>query len=121
MGVLFLCIYKSLFYPKIPVNFAYEYETIFSFNTITPFLSGCANREDPEILKPFLDEHVKKFTTDAGQVTINNFKVTGSKNIETAIEGTPATITSTAFTCDSASKKIHTGSVAQHIHSSLIL
>jgi hypothetical protein len=63
-------------------------------------LSGCANREDPEVLKPFLEEQVKKFITDeTGQVSINNFQVTGSKDNETAIDGTPASVTATAFTC----------------------
>ncbi len=65
------------------------------------FLSGCANREDPAFLKPFLEEQVKKFITDeTGQVSINNFQVTGSKESETAIEGTPATVSAKAFTCD---------------------
>ena len=64
-------------------------------------LSGCANREDPAFLKTFLEEQVKKFITDeTGQVSINNFQVTGSKESETAIEGTPATVSAKAFTCD---------------------
>ncbi len=65
------------------------------------FLSGCANREDPAFLKPFLEEQVKKFITDeTGQVSINNFQVSGSKDYETAVDGTPASVTAAAFTCD---------------------
>ena len=63
--------------------------------------SGCANREDPAFLKPFLEAQVKKFITDeTGQVSINNFQVTGSRDYGTAVDGTPATVTATAFTCE---------------------
>jgi hypothetical protein len=65
------------------------------------FLSGCANRQDPAFLKPFLEEQVKKFITDeTGQVSINNFQVKGSRDYGTAVDGTPATVTATAFTCE---------------------
>jgi hypothetical protein len=64
-------------------------------------LSGCDMKRDPAVLQPILEDAIKNHTTvETGLVTVNNFKVTGSEDSEKAIEGSWATVTATAFTCD---------------------
>jgi hypothetical protein len=76
-------------------------KTFFLFIIFLLLLSGCDMKRDPAVLKPILEDAVKSHATDeTGQVSIDNFQVTGSVDSEKAIEGTWATITATAFTCD---------------------
>jgi hypothetical protein len=76
-------------------------KTFFLFIIFLLLLSGCDMKRDPAVLQPLLEDAVKNHTTEeAGRVSIDNFKVTGSEDGEKAIEGTWATVTATAFTCD---------------------